>query len=145
VQILGRLGKDAETSFTPGGSAVSKFSVATTRQWKDKTTNEFKEETNWTNCVLWGQEKLGPYLQKGKQVYVEGRLQTRSYEKDGKKVYVTEAVADEVILLGGQEGGSQYAQPASRPAAAAAGSARSKAAPADDFAEMEITDADIPW
>lgn len=105
VILIGNLGKDAETKFTPSGAPVTRFSVATTRSWKDQQTNDWKEETNWTNVVLWRQESLSNYLIKGKQVYVEGRLQTRSYDdKDGKKVYSTEVVAEEVILLGGRGG-----------------------------------------
>src|SRR5579884_2111594 len=105
VILLGHLGRDAETKFTPSGAAVTKFSVATNRRWKDQQTGEWKEETNWTNVVLWRGENVAPYLTKGKQVFVEGRLQTRSYDdKDGKKVWTTEVVADDVILLGGKEG-----------------------------------------
>ena len=104
VILVGHLGRDAETKFTPGGAAVTRFSVATNRRWKDKDSGEWKEETDWSNVVLWRSENLANYLTKGKQIYVEGRLQTRSYEdKDGKKVYATEVVADDVILLGGVE------------------------------------------
>jgi len=107
VILVGHLGRDAETSFTPSQVSVTKFSVATNRRWKDQQSGEWKEETDWTRVVLWRAENLAPYLTKGKQVYVEGRLQTRSYEdKDGKKVYATDVVADDVILLGGRgEGG----------------------------------------
>ena len=107
VLLLGNLGRDAETKFTPSGVAMTRFSIATQRRWKDQQTNEWKEETDWHNVVLWRSENLGQYLTKGKQVYVEGRLQTRSYEdKDGQKKYSTEVVADDVILLGGRgEGG----------------------------------------
>ena len=88
VILLGHLGRDAETKFTPGGAAVTKFSVATNRRWKDQQSGEWKEETDWTNIVLWRSENLTAYLTKGKQVYVEGRIQSRSYDdKDGKKVY----------------------------------------------------------
>src|SRR5208283_1074097 len=107
VILIGHLGKDAETRFTPSGVSVTKFSVATNRRWKDQQTGDWKEETDWTNVVLWRQENLANYLTRGKQVFVEGRLQTRSYEdKDGKKVWATEVVAEDVILLGGRgEGG----------------------------------------
>src|ERR1700735_2511518 len=106
VILIGNLGKDAETKFTAGGSAVTRFSVATTRSWKDQQTNEWKDETNWTNVILWRQENVSNYLTKGKQVYIEGRLQTRSYDdKEGKKVYATDVVAEDVILLSGQGGG----------------------------------------
>src|SRR5690349_3500286 len=140
VILVGNLGKDAETKFTPGGAAVTKFTIATGRRWKDQQSGEWKEETDWHNVVLWRAENLANYLLKGKQVYVEGRLQTRSYDdKDGKKVYTTEVVADEIILLGGRgEGGGAEAGAArtgnySRPKAAGAG------APEDDFGPMQIS------
>src|SRR3954453_20212758 len=132
VILVGNLGRDAETKFTPSGASVTKFAVATTRSWKDQATNEWKEETNWTNVVVWRQENVANYLTKGRQVYVEGRLQTRSYDdKDGKKVYATEVVADEVILLGGRgdaasgEGGGVASGPRS-----SGGPPRSRQAPA---------------
>jgi single-strand DNA-binding protein len=107
VILIGHLGRDAETAYTASQTAVTKFSVATNRRWKDQQSGDWKEETNWTNVVLWRGEGVAPYLLKGKQVYVEGRIQTRSYDdKDGKKVYATEVVAEDVILLGGRgEGG----------------------------------------
>jgi single-strand DNA-binding protein len=163
VILVGNLGRDAETKFTPSGAAVTKFAVATTRSWKDQQTNEWKEETNWTNVVVWKQENLANYLLKGKQVYVEGRLQTRSYDdKDGKKVYTTEVVADEVILLGGRsESGSGFeaGQPAvttgARPAGGQGqGQSRGKGqfgggmppTNSDPFGpEMGITDDDVPF
>lgn len=105
VILVGNLGKDAETRFTPQGTARTTFSVATARRWKDQQTGEWKEETDWHNIVLWRSENVANYLTKGKQVYVEGRLQTRSYDdKDGNKRYTTEVVADDVILLGGRGG-----------------------------------------
>src|SRR5580700_11048327 len=122
VILVGHLGRDAETKFTPAGVAVTKFSVATNRRWKDQQTGEWKEETDWANVVLWRQENLANYLTKGKQVYVEGRLQTRSWDdKDGKKQYMTEVVAEDVILLGGRggEGGQESGpQPVSMPRSA---------------------------
>ena len=117
VTLLGHLGKDAESKFLPSGVSVAKFSVATSRRWKDKGSDDWKEETEWTNVSFWRSENLVPYLTKGKQVYVEGRLQTRSYEKDGEKRYSTELVAEEVILLGGggekQGDGGLVSQPSS--------------------------------
>ena len=104
VELIGNIGRDAETKYTPNGTPCSKFSIATGRRWKDKQSGEWKEETDWHNVVLWQAEKLAPYLVKGKQVYLEGRLQTRSFEnKSGVKQYVTEVVASDVILLGGGE------------------------------------------
>jgi single-strand DNA-binding protein len=158
VLLIGNLGRDAETKFTPSGAAVTRFSVATSRRWKDQASGEWKEEANWTNVTLWRAENLANYLTKGKQVYVEGRIQTRSYDdKDGKKVYTTEVVADEVILLGGRgesdassnsEGGGYQAARSSgagnRPRAAA--SAPAASAPDDDFGSgMTISDDDIPF
>ncbi len=105
VILVGNLGKDAETRFTPQGAARTTFSVATSRRWKDQQTGEWKEETDWHNIVLWRSENVATYLTKGKKVYLEGRLHTRSYDdKDGNKRYSTEVVADDVILLGGREG-----------------------------------------
>jgi single-strand DNA-binding protein len=105
VILLGRLGKDAETRFTPSGVARTTFTMATSRRWKDQQTGEWKEETDWHNIVLWRSENISNYLTKGKQIYLEGRLQTRSYDdKDGNKKYMTEVVADDVILLGGDRG-----------------------------------------
>ena len=104
--LIGNLGRDAETKFTPSGTSVTKFSVATTRKWQDKASGEWKEDTNWTNVVMWRAEKVANYLTKGKRVYVEGRLETRSYEdKDGQKKYSTEVVCDDLILLDGGAGG----------------------------------------
>jgi single-strand DNA-binding protein len=144
VILIGHLGKDAETKFTPAGVSVTKFSVATNRRWKDQQSGEWKEETDWANVVLWRQENLANYLTKGKQVYVEGRLQTRSWDdKDGKKQYMTEVVADEVILLGGRGGeGGQDAgpQPVSMPRSAP----RSQLAPSAGE-DQGITDDDVPF
>ena len=150
VILVGHLGRYAETKFTPSGAAVSRFSVATSRRWKDQATNEWKEETNWTNVAVWRQENLANYLTKGKQVYVEGRLQTRSYDdKDGKKVYTTEVIADDVILLGGRDGGDMGGEgPGQR--RSAPGTAGTKGSQpggeTDPFGpEVGITDDDIPF
>jgi len=153
VILVGNLGKDAETKFTPGGASVTKFSVATGRRWKDQQSGEWKEETDWSNVTLWRAENLAPYLTKGKQVYVEGRLHTRSYDdKDGKKVYATDVVADDVILLGGRGGdgaaggGGEFSQdrPVSMPRSAQGRSQPQQQQPADDFGQG-ITDDDVPF
>ncbi|HXF27430.1 MAG TPA: single-stranded DNA-binding protein [Bryobacteraceae bacterium] len=151
VILIGHLGRDAETKYTPSGVPMCRFSVATNRRWKDQQTGEWKEETDWSNVVLWRQEALSNYLTKGKQVYVEGRLQTRSYDdKDGKKVYSTEVVADEVILLGGRaEGGGGPREEAPGPVSMPRG-AQSKprttasSAPEEPF-DQGITDDDVPF
>src|SRR6185369_4880551 len=94
VILLGNLGKDAETKFTPSGVAKTTFTIATSRRWQDKQTSEWKEETSWHNVVLWRSENLSQYLLKGKQVYVEGRLDHRSWEDpQGQKKYFNEIVA----------------------------------------------------
>ena len=147
VILIGHLGRDAETAYTASQIPVTKFSVATNRRWKDQQTGEWKEETDWSRVVLWRGENVAPYLTKGKQIYVEGRLRNYSYEdKDGKKVYATEVVADDVILLGGRgEGGgpdeySQEPRSAPRARASAPASAPSEPPPGDG-----IGDDDVPF
>ena len=144
VILIGHLGRDAETAYTASQTAVTKFSVATNRRWKDQQTGEWKEETNWTNVVLWRGENVAPYLTKGKQVFVEGRLQTRSYDdKEGKKVWTTEVVAEDVILLGGRgEGGP--AEESQEPMRSAPRS-RPAAAPASPAPAEGIGDDDVPF
>ena len=106
VILVGNLGKDAEVRVTPGGQSVASFSIATTENWTSKE-GEKKEQTEWHRIVLWGKaaDSLQPYLVKGKQIYLEGRLQTRQWEKDGQKHYTTEVKADRIVLLGGGSGG----------------------------------------
>src|ERR1051326_4877598 len=101
VTLIGRLGKDAEQKFTPSGIAVSTFSLATSRRYKDPATQEWKDATDWHNLVHWRSENIFQYLRKGTRIYVEGRLQTRSYEtREGMKRYVTEIVVESLLLLG---------------------------------------------
>lgn len=147
VMLIGNLGKDAETRYTPSGTAVTNFSVATTARSKDAQTGEWKEHTDWHDVVLWRAEKVAEYLTKGRQVYVEGRLQTRSWEdQNGQKRYRTEVVADSfgVMLLGGRDGGG--GGDFSRGAGASGGS--SAAAPATgggDFEGQGVSDDDVPF
>ena len=102
VQLLGRIGRDAETKQTTGDIAVSNFSLATNRSVKSATG--YKQQTDWHNVVVWRSEKLGPYLTKGKQVFVEGRLQSKTYTDDGgKKRSRVEVIAENVILLSRDE------------------------------------------
>lgn len=102
VIIVGNLGRDPEIRYMSDGTAVTNFSVATSDTWKDKQTGEKREKTEWHRIVAWRQlgELCGKYLSKGRQVYVEGKLQTRSWEKDGVTHYMTEIVASEVQFLG---------------------------------------------
>lgn len=100
--LIGNLGKDPELRYTPSGKAVASFSIATTNQWKDKDGQK-QERTDWHNIVVWGRqaEIAKDYLRKGKQIYLEGRIQTRSYDdKDGNKRWITEIVADRFLMLG---------------------------------------------
>jgi single-strand DNA-binding protein len=120
VILVGNLGKDPEVRFTNSGSAVARFSLATSEVWNDRDGNR-QERTEWHNVVVWGKqgEHCGQYLAKGRQVYVEGSIRTRSYDdKSGNKRYVTEVVAQRVQFLGGG-GGTRLAQQA-------------ESAPADD-------------
>ncbi len=109
VILVGNLGRDAELRYTPGGAAVAKFSIATTEKWNDKSGST-QERTEWHNIDLWGKqaETLSEYLRKGKQVYIEGRLQTDEYtDKEGIKRKTTRVRCDRVVLLGGGGGGGR--------------------------------------
>jgi single-strand DNA-binding protein len=110
VQLIGHLGRDPETKYLPNGDAVTNVSIATSESWKDKTTGEKQERTEWHRITFWGRlaEIAGEYLKKGSQVYVEGKLQTRKWQdKDGQDRYTTEIRADEMKMLGGRNGGGQ--------------------------------------
>lgn len=113
VILVGNLGKDPELRYTPSGTAVATFSLATTERYKDRDGNR-QEKTEWHNIVAWRQlaEICGKYLHKGKQVYIEGKIQTRSYDdRDGNKRYMTEIVVEQMQMLGGRDdsqGGGGY-------------------------------------
>ncbi|OFV92664.1 MAG: single-stranded DNA-binding protein [Acidobacteria bacterium RIFCSPLOWO2_12_FULL_65_11] len=141
VILVGNLGRDAELRYTPGGAAVSTINMATTEVWNDKA-GQRQEKTEWHRVVLWGKtaESLTEYLTKGKQIYVEGRLQTRQWDdKDGNKRYTTEIRGDRIVLLGG--GGGRGAPVAMTDRGEAAGAAAPGAA---ENAEP-LTDDDIPF
>ncbi len=157
VILIGNVGGDPETRYLPNGNAVTNITLATTDSWKDKQTGDHQSRTEWHRVVFFGKlaEIAGEYLRKGSQCYVEGRLQTREWEKDGVKRYTTEIVVDmngTLQLLGGRggsnEGGGDYAprQQQSRPAPqqAAPRPAPQPAAqqPAQDF---DSFDDDIPF
>ncbi|MCL2626095.1 MAG: single-stranded DNA-binding protein [Cystobacterineae bacterium] len=106
VILVGNLGADPEVRFTPSGQAVANFRIATSEGWKDKDGQK-QERTEWHRIVVWGKlgELCGEYLKKGRQVYLEGRLQTREWnDKEGKKNYTTEVVVSNVCFLGSPEG-----------------------------------------
>jgi single-strand DNA-binding protein len=157
VILLGNLGKDAETKFTPSGISVSKFSLATTRRSKDQQSGEWKDITDWHNIVMWKTENIANYLLKGKKIYLEGRIETRSYEdKEGQKKYFTEIICEaiNVVLLGGGPGdrsesipdsASDFDRPVSMPRSAQRPQpAAAPVAPVEDF-NQGITDDDVPF
>ncbi len=107
VILVGNLGRDPETRYMPDGGAVTNVSIATTDTWKDKTSGEKKEATEWHRVVFFNRlaEIAGEYLKKGSQVYVEGRLRTRKWQdKEGQDKYSTEIVCDTMQMLGGRQG-----------------------------------------
>lgn len=110
VILMGNLGRDPEVRYMPNGEAVANFSIATTENWKDKSGQK-QEKTEWHNIVMYRKlaEIAGEYLKKGRPVYIEGRLQTRKWEKDGVTRYSTEIIADQMQMLGGKDGGSSNA------------------------------------
>ena len=148
VILVGNLGRDAELRYTPGGAAVATLNMATTEVWNDKAGAR-QEKTEWHRIVLWGKtaESLNEYLTKGKQIYVEGRLQTRQWDdKDGNKRYTTEIRGDRVVLLGGGGGGGQRGGGMSRgggeESMGGGGHASSQGA---DIPDQPLTDDDIPF
>jgi single-strand DNA-binding protein len=152
VQLIGNLGKDPEVKYTPSGTPVAKLTIATNERYKDKN-GEWQDRTEWHNVVLWQRlaEIAGEYLKKGGKVYVEGRLQTRSWDdkQTNQKKYMTEIVANDLILLGGRgesagEGSGGY----SRGAAAGGGNNFDQRTPEHEPAPAgaaPITDEDIPF
>ena len=149
VILVGNLGRDAELRYTPGGAPVATLNLATTEVWNDKASGQKQEKTEWHRIVLWGKsaESLSEYLTKGKQIFVEGRLQTRKWQdKDGNDKYTTEIRADRITLLGGGGGGggmgggarSQQRTPAA--VGAGGGDHEPMGEPIND-----LTDDDIPF
>lgn len=113
VMLIGRLGRDPEIRYSQQGTAVVNFSIATSEQWTDKNTGDRQEKTEWHRIVVFGRqaEVCEKYLSKGSQIYIEGRLQTRNYEKDGQTHYITEIVVANFQFLGGKQdsqGGGAY-------------------------------------
>lgn len=149
VILIGNLGKDPEVRYMPSGSAVANFSIATSEAWKDKSSGEQQERTEWHNITMYGRlaEIAGEYLKKGSKVFVEGRLQTDKYDKDGVTHYRTKIIANEMQMLDGRGegsgaggGGGGYQQRASgSQGSSAPASTPAPAGGADDF------DDDIPF
>ena len=141
--LIGNLGADAETQYLPSGTAVTEFRIATARRWKDQQSGEWRDETDWHNIKMWRGENVAKYLTKGTQVYVEGRLQTRSWEaQDGQKRYRTEVIAESnglMLLSGrgeGEGGGGGFDRPRQQVPAP------QSPPPADD---MGVGEDDVPF
>jgi single-strand DNA-binding protein len=156
VILLGNLGKDAELTYLPSGQAVSKFTMATNRAVKDKTSGEWQEEADWHNVVLWSEqaERLTQYLTKGQKIYLEGRIKYRTWEgKDGVKHHATDIVGERIVFVtgrGADEGAQAGARPAAapgqaRPAVAPPAAAPTPAAGQEEGLSPDITDEDIPF
>ena len=160
VIIIGNLGKDPEVRYAPSGSAIANVTIATTRTWKDKTSGEKQEETEWHRVVFYDRlaEIAGEYLKKGKSVYIEGRLKTRKWtDKEGVDKYTTEIIAQEMTMLGSREGGgggsgtgddagAAAAAPRSAPTARSAPAPRAApAAAAKSSTGFDDMDDDIPF
>jgi len=155
VILVGNLGRDPETRYSPEGAALTNISVATTSQWKDKTTGEKREETEWHRVAFFGRlaEIAAEYLRKGSQVYIEGRLRTRKWQdkESGQDRYSTEIVADVMQMLGSRAGSGPAPDDESRPARAP-GAAAPRSAPAKPAAKEPASgggvadlDDDIPF
>ena len=114
VMLIGHLGRNPEIRYSQQGTAMVNFSIATSEQWNDKNTGEKQERTEWHRIQVFGKqaEVCEKYLSKGSQIYIEGRMQTRNYEKDGQTHYITEVVVNNFQFLGGRQdnqgGGSSY-------------------------------------
>jgi single-strand DNA-binding protein len=153
VILIGNLGKDPEVKFTPQGTPVAKITLATNSKFKGKD-GQWQESTEWHNVVLWQRlaEIAGEYLKKGGPVYIEGRLQTRSWDdkQTGQKKYMTEIVANDLVLLGsrGEGGGGEHAGSSRGVSASAGGNNFDQSAPEPEHApagSSPITDEDIPF
>lgn len=153
VILIGNLGKDPEIKYTPSGTAVAKFSLATNERFKDKA-GEWQDRTEWHNIVAWQRlaEIIGEYVKKGSKIYIEGRLQTSSWDdkESGQKKYRTEVIASDLVLLsgrgeeGGSAGGGSYARGSSSGGASNSFDQRSSA-PEQESDSATITDEDIPF
>lgn len=153
VTLLGNIGKDPEIKFLPSGQAVANFGIATTDRIKDKNSTEWTERTEWHNVTAYGRtaEIVRDYVKKGNKLFVEGRLTTRSWDdkETGKKVYRTEIIVNELVLLSGKGEGGEGAPAGGYGRNASASNTSSfdqrSSAPQDDYAHAEITDDDIPF
>lgn len=142
--LLGNVGKDTELRYTNTGKAVASFSLATGESWRDQS-GTMQERTTWHNVVAWDRlaEICNQYVKKGKQVYVEGRIQNRSYDdKDGNKRYISEIVATDLILLGGTGGGGDRHSSNDFAPSASSGPVHE---PAHHDFDQNLPDSDLPF
>lgn len=146
VTLIGNLGRDPEIRYSQQGLAVVNFSIATSEQWTDKTSGEKQEKTEWHNIVVFGKqaETCEKYLSKGSQIYIEGKLQTSTYEKEGQTHYMTKIVASNFMFLGGKQdakggGGHQKTDPGP------ANNYQNQAHPGMTGGQDQMPDDDIPF
>ncbi|MGH8283454.1 MAG: single-stranded DNA-binding protein [Gammaproteobacteria bacterium] len=142
VILVGNLGADPETRYMPSGSAVTNIRIATTESWKDKESGEQKERTEWHRITFYNRlaEIAGEYLRKGSQVYIEGKLRTRTYEKEGQTHYSTEIICDNMQMLGSRAGAGNPDRGGAESRAESAPAPAASAAKTDNF-----NDDDIPF
>jgi single-strand DNA-binding protein len=148
VILIGNLGKDPETRYLPSGGAVANVTIATSESWKDKTSGEAKERTEWHNVVFYQKlaEIVGQYLKKGSQVYIEGSIRTRKWQdKEGHDRYTTEIIADQMQMLGGKPGGGGSASMDRDVGAGASSAPRGKAPTIAEPSAKNFEDDDIPF
>ena len=150
VILVGNLGRDPETRFSPDGTAVCNVSIATTSTWKDKASGEKREETEWHRVVFYNRlaEIAGEYLRKGRAVYVEGRLKTRKWQdkETGQDRYSTEIIADQMQMLGGRDdSGAQNENHAPQRQQQSAQAAQQQAAPQSGGGGLADMDSDVPF
>ncbi|NOX34733.1 MAG: single-stranded DNA-binding protein [Deltaproteobacteria bacterium] len=152
VMLIGNLGRDPEIRYSQQGLAVVNFSIATSEQWTDKNTGDRQEKTEWHRIVVFGKqaEVCEKYLSKGSQIYIEGRLQTRNYEKDGQTHYITEIVASSFQFLGGRqntqgEGGYQGGSDFQKPAPGPGDNYQARTNPGMTGGQQPVPDDDIPF
>jgi single-strand DNA-binding protein len=150
VILIGNLGKDPEVKYTPSGTPVAKLTLATNERFKDKNSGEWQDRTEWHNIVLWQRlaEIAGEYLKKGSKVYIEGRLQTHSWDdkQTNQKRYMTEVIGNDLVLLGGR--GEGAGDDGGRSRAAGAGNNFDQRTPEPEpapAAATPISDEDIPF
>ena len=144
VILVGSVGQDPETRYMPNGNAVTNLSLATSETWKDKNTGEQQERTEWHRVTFYQRvaESVAEYVKKGSKLYVEGRLQTRSWEQDGVKKYATDIIANEMQMLDSRgSAGDSYSPAQSQSAPPPRNETPAQQAPAD----MDSFDDDIPF